>query len=498
MRMLKRAAAFCLAALVGLSALSLTASAEGFPYTWNEENGGPHCESILMVNLDTNTVVYSQEADKPRPMASMTKIMSYIVAYENIPDIENAVITVPAEIKTILADTGSSLAEIKVGEQFTGIQMLNLMMVPSGNDAALTLARYVDSQHVGETPPEPENSSGSSSSMSSSNSEDTGASSEQSPSSGGTVDATDERDTYFVQLMNNKAKELGCTNTHFTNPHGLYNKDHYSSARDMAIITKYALTLPNFSKITSQLYYEMEATNLSPARTIYSTNKMLAENSEYFYTYATGIKTGSLNESGYCIVSSATYQGYTYIVVAMGSPMVDEEGNELPEFHGEMVDSAELFRWAFLNLKRKTVVEQGDVLSQTGLDYAWKKDTILAAAGESVSVMLPESVDQSSIIVTPDLPDKVQAPVKKGEIIGKATLTYADEVIATVPLVAAESVEKSEMMEKWDQGRAVLTSPWFLVIMAVIVSLIVVYIILVVAYRRKQKKLRRVKKFRDM
>ncbi len=137
-------------------------------------------------------------------------------------------------------------------------------------------------------------------------------------------------------------------------------------------------------------------------------------------------------------------------------------------------------------------------MSSVKLEYAYQKDELLLAASENVSVMLPDSVEQSSIVVTVDKPESVQAPIRKGEVIGTATLSYANEVIATVPVVATESVSRSDLIAGWEQGRKLLSSPWFVAIMATIGALVVVYLILVVFYRRKQKQLKRVKKFRDM
>ena len=298
--------------------------------------------------------------------------------------------------------------------------------------------------------------------------------------------------------MNQKAQELGCTNTHFTNPHGLHNENHYSSARDMITITEYAMSLPHFTEITSTTAYNYHPVgDEENVRTANTTNRMLtnmvySDGMSYYYAYATGIKTGSHDQAGYCIVASATYGGYTYIVACLGSPSVDSN------VHGEMLDAASLFRWAFLNLSSKTITSQGDILADVPLDYAWQKDTLQLAAGENVSVMLPNSVDTSSIIVETDLPESVQAPIEKGAQVGTATMSYAGEVIATVPLVAAESVSRSEMLSFISQSGSVLTSPWFLIIMGVILLLIIVYIILILLYRRKQKQLRKVRKYRDL
>ena len=524
------------AVLTGVMLLScgLCAQAEeGFAFNWDSDtNQGPHCKSIFMLNLDTDTVVYTHNPDEPLPMASMTKIMTYIVAYENIPDLENTVITVPQSVETELLGTGSSLAGVQVGEELTAHTLLYLMMVPSGNDAALTLMKYVDEQYAlgniqpqeSAAPEEDTQEEGSQSESSQEESSQVESSQEESSSQGaggegtsqegtggsdgegdfsqtGGQDPTDYTGSYFIQQMNEKAAELGCTNTHFTNPHGLHNDNHYASARDMAAITTYAMTLPYFTEICGTTAYIKPETNLSEETTIGTTNRLLLNYEQndgvnYYYQSCTGIKTGSLDESGYCITASATAYGYTYVVVAMGAPMYNEDGSTA--LHTEMLDVRSLFRWAVTSLERKTVAAQGDVLSSVKLDYAFQQDELQLVAGENASVMLPDSVDESSIIVTTDVPDSVEAPVAKGEEVGTATLSYADQVLCTVPLVAAESVAKSELVAGWQQGKELLTSPWFLVILAVVAALIIVYVILIVFYRRKQRKLRRVRRRRDL
>lgn len=504
MKKWKRLTAMLLSVLMIAVIGAAPASAEGFAFNWDQDEDnpdGPHCKSIYLLNLDTDTVAYALNADEELPMASMTKIMSYIVAYENIPDIENTVITVPQSVEDDLEGTGSSLAGVIVGEELTGLQLLYLMMVPSGNDAALTLAKYVDSLYESGNLPADEEFDALANS-------DAAQTSSPSPS-GEEGEETDEDDygktdytgeSYFVYLMNEKARELGCSHTHFTNAHGLHNDNHYSTAREMAEITKYAMALPHFTEITGTGAYVKPATNMTSEEEVkYTTNKMLSNTIDeetgisYYHQYTTGIKTGSHNEAGHCLTASATAYGYTYIAVLMG----DMEGYE-NDIHYEMLDARSLFRWALSELEKKTVAVQGDVMSSVGLKYAWQKDELQLVAGQNASVMLPSSVDSNSIVVTADVPDSVEAPIRKGEQIGTATLSYAGETIATVPLVASESVAKSEALEVWEQGQAVLTAPWFLVIMAVIAALIIVYIVLIILYRRKQRQLRKVRRFRDM
>lgn len=465
--------------LIMLSMLPADVFAEGFEY--NFAGGSPYCGSLIMMNMDTGAVVYSNNADEQRPMASLTKIMTYIVTVETIPDLNNTRITVPQSVADDLADTGSSLADIVVGEEFSVFELLHMMMIPSGNDAAATLAAYIDSLQITVGSLE---------------------SNEEIESQYEVIEEADEAETEappaedpnriltFVDLMNRKAAELGCSNTHFVNAHGLHQEGHYSTARDMLTIAEHALKLPYFSEITSKIYYDRPATDLVPnPNTLYNTNQLILQSSDlYYYQNATGIKTGSLNESGYCIVASAT-QTYTYVVVAMGSPYIDELGNRT-DFHGEMLDSIELFNWAFSELKIKTIAENGKLMGDVALNYTWNQDRLQVVAGENIQAVLPSNVESSSIIPVLELPDSIDAPVKKGDSLGRATLTYADQVVGYVNLVAAESVERSEMMRTLEQGKAILTSTWFRFVMLGIAALVVIYLILIIISGKRRNRKR--------
>lgn len=521
---LKKIISLILCIAVVLSLCAMPASAEGFSYEFEHTS-----ESLYMVNLDTGNTVYSMNAHEKRPIASLTKIMTYIIAYENIPDLENTIITVDEQIQAELEGTGSSLAGVLVGEQLTALQLLYMMMIPSGNDAALTLAHYVDSQlsqssSGTESTGTSENSSTETSAEESNNSSEAGnsgtgedsaptgnqdANTGEDNSSTETANAEDSSaglsalpestGSPFVDLMNKKARELGCSDTHFMNPHGLHDPNHYSTAGDMAKIAMYATTLPYFTEITSSTEYTLPPTNMcDEPRTVYTTNMMLTQVDErYHYTYATGIKTGSLNESGYCIAASAQYKGYSYIVVALGSPYIDENGEET-DYHGEMVDAGNLFRWAFTQLEMKTVAAKGDLLGDVALSYAWDKDTLQVVAADNVAALLPTDVSVSSIIVTTDLPQKVQAPVKKGDKLGVANFSYAGEIVATVDLVASESVERSQIVQTVETSQEVVTSPWFLVIAGAIAIVLFFYIVIIIIYHNKKKKMRRVKRRRNL
>ena len=434
--------------------------AAGFPVATQaasfEVDFSTYCEALLLINQDTGITVYEKNADKRLEPASMTKVMTYLVVCDQVEDLENTYTTISQNVITELLGTGSSVSGVIAGEELSIYELLNLMMVPSGNDAALALAEYVGDGDVQK----------------------------------------------FVDLMNEKAQELGCQDTHFMNPHGLHDEQHYTTARDMAIITQAAMKEPYFMEITNQVYYTLRATNKSSQpRTVYTTNRMINQNADggqYYYRYCRGIKTGSHDEAGYCVVTTAVREdlGYSYLCVAMHCPEYTESGEY--NVHGEMIDSKNLYQWAFNNLSLKTILESGSVVGEVGLEYAWEKDTVQVLASQSFSTILPDSVDASSIVVKTELPETIEAPVKKGTVLGTATLSYAGEELTTVDLVAAETVERSELLYTMDQAKAVLTSQWFLITAAVIGKLFLIYLFLLILYRRKKKKLRRVKGMRRM
>jgi len=431
---------------------SVTASAATFNIDFATNSA-----AIELINMDTGTVVYQKNADARREPASTTKIMTYIVASEHIKDLEATKITVTKAVVNKLLGTGSSLSGIKENDQLTAFQLLNCMLVPSGNDAALVLADYVG---------------------------------------GGNVDS-------FVAMMNKKAKDLGCTGTHFTNPHGLHDENHYTTASDLAKITKYAMSLPSFTSITSQTRYSYKPVggpDATKTRTLSTTNYLIDKNAlggDYYYIYAKGIKTGHHDQSGYCLVSSATYEGYSYMCVALGAPDVDSKGKPIAS-RGEMIDTKKLYQWAFTSLELKPIINGQDSIGEIKLNNAWNKDKLLLVAEKNYSAMLPKNVSASSVIITKHIPASMDAPIKKGQVIGTATLSYANQPLTTINLVASESVERSELLRSANTVKSIFTSIWFIVIVGIIILLVIIYIILALIYNRKKKNLRKVKKYRRL
>ena len=406
-----------------------------------------HSKSVYLENLDTETVVFEKEANARRFPASTTKIMTYIITAENVNDYKKTYVTVKERLLSMLDGTGSSVAGIKAGEKLSIYQLLCCLMIPSGNDAALILADYVGK---------------------------------------GSIEK-------FVDMMNAKAKELYCTGTHFANPHGLNDPNHFTTVADMAKITKYAMTLPEFNEISNMT----ESDCLGEDRYLITTNHMIDElrGGDYYYEYASGIKTGATgNDSGYCLVSTASKNGYTYLCVAYGAPYEDKNGNNYK--NGAMIDSVNLYEWAFNNLSIKTILDKNDLVKEVRINYAWNKDSIQLIPANGVTEIMPDDVQLESIDRTFNVPEEIDAPVKEGDKVGTVTLSYANQKLATVDLLASESVDRSDLLTVADGLKTVATSKWFIIAVVIVVLLLLIYMVVVGVYKRRKRSHRPVKKYR--
>ena len=418
----------CAAGPLGASALTFDCKVETYS------------DSILMVNLDTGMEVYAKDPDSKRYPAGLTKVMTYIIAAEYFDDFNERIEIKESVIDAVIADgmmcTG---LDWHVGETLSVQDILYAMMLPVGHDAAMMLADY-----IGE----------------------------------GDISA-------FVDMMNKKAEELGCTGTHFTNPTGVHQKNHYSTARDLYIMTKYAIGLPMFSKICSTSTYYMEGDDYPLVTTNYLID--VARGGEYFYTYATGVKNSTTNEAGRCLISTARLddEGYSYVCICLHAPY--DESEEIYEQYC-MIEAANLFRWAFLNLTFVTPVTKDTPICEQKVDHAWDTQSILLAPDADLNIVLPYDYEDTDITIVPDNTDSVSAPINKGDFVTTATVYYKDQPFTTINLVAQQTVGVSPILYTTDAVRAVLTSPWFLGAVAVIVVLFIIYVTVSSSHAKKKKR----------
>ena len=409
-------------------------------------------KTALLINLDTGQTVFSRKADVKRYPASTTKIMTYIVVVENVDNLEKTKVKVKQSVLDKLKGTGSSSAGLQehVNEKLSVLELLYCMMVPSGNDAAMVLADYVGKGDIGT----------------------------------------------FVKMMNNKAKTLGCNHTHFENPDGLHDENHYTTAEDLAKMAKYALTLPEFAKVSNTDTYYLKG-NEYP---LVTTNYLIDENrgGDYYYPYAQGIKTGTTDEAGHCLVTKGESDGYSYLGVFMMNPIKD------PDEYGTMIDAANMFRWALTELELDQVASSETPMCEVKVNLAWGKDSVQLVPQKSINAIVPSSFKDSDIVVETKVPDSVDATINEGDVIGKATVYYngpdakGKQKIGVVNLVSSETVERSGILYVLSVIQSIVASNWFVLVIVLIIILLVIYIIISsIIKRRNRKRKRNVKHYRN-
>ncbi len=441
---LKRAAAVMISVMLVISSFILPAGATTFSSDVKTVS-----KAIYLLNLDTDITVYEKNSTQRMYPASTTKIMTYIVTVEHVQDLKGTKVTVDKDILDQLQGTGSSLSGLEyfVGKSLSIYDLLNCLMIKSGNDAALLLANYIGD---------------------------------------GSVQS-------FVDMMNQKARDLNCNNTHFMNPHGLHDENHYTTAEDLAIITQYAMTLPEFNEITSTVSTYLSA-DTEKEYPLITTNYLIDEKrgGDYYYEYAKGIKTGTTDEAGYCLVSSASNGGYTYLCIALGAPSVNDDLTPVDD-NGAMLDSAAMFKWAFDNLALKSVVDEQTPVCEVPIELAWNQDTVQLVPQGQYSTILPNDIERSSIDIVTEIPDKIIAPVIEGSVIGTATIKYANQDLTTVNLIAAETVERSKILFFLDSAKKILKSQWMILSIVIVIVLIVLYVIITMIYNHKKNKNKKMK-----
>lgn len=427
-----------------------------------EENNAylEQCGSIFMMNTDTGVTIFEKNAyDKMFP-ASTTKMMTALLAIELCPDM-NTMVTFDDRIEDELMGTDSTKAGFKPNERVSILDLLYGLMLPSGNDAALGIAYFIG----------------------------------------------DGDKELFVALMNERAQQLGCVNTNFVNPHGLHDENHYSCAYDLALIAAKAMEHPVFATIVSSTAHWIEQTNKNEGRYVYNTNHLMNVNysSTYYYSYCKGIKTGRTSKAGNCFAGYATKNGYNYICVCMGAPMISEKTGV--RFNAAFISARELFDWCFNNLALKEVVEANTVVQTVDLELAWNQDELTLIPEESFTTLLPATITGTAVMKSytpmPEYTDengniKVTAPVKKGDVIAEMTLTFAGEEIGKVNLVASESVERSDVLYLLSIANNIVSSTVFRVIFIIALIGVVGYIVwaLVLGQNGGGRNRRKVRRYR--
>ena len=398
-----------------------------------------HAEAVLLMDLKSNRPIYSKNADRRMYPASITKMMTALLALESDKMGDTVTATFEALESITLEDSHMG---ILVGEELSMTDLVNGMLVYSANDAANVIAVHV----------------------------------------GGSINE-------FVDMMNAKAKELGLNDTHFTNLCGVHDESHYTTANDIAKLARVCMQNETFREIVKKPTYHIDPTNkYTQNRDLPSTNLFLgtSRSTHHYYKPCTGIKTGTTDAAGHCLVSSAQYNDMELLSVVLNCDDTDMAGNAY-----SYIISRGLFDFGFNNYESGILASPGTVVADSKV-YEAKKDKRVSLTVESeLTALLPKG-DDISKDVKPEVVvnENICAPVAKGDALGEVVYKYNDKEIARATLVAANDVELNMFLRVFHIIINFITHP------LVFIPAIIVIIAILVSRSKKKKAERRKKLYR--
>ena len=417
--------------------------------------------SAMVVHLgltpEQDIVLYEKDPDVVRAPAALVRLMEAAYALtileEKNMDMNTATGTYELWMfNQFVAGTGINPVGMEFGETWTIKDLLVASTISTASDAAVTLAAALsETGKVGD----------------------------------------------FVDGMNRLAKEIGCTHTSFANVTGLDALTQYTTARDMYKIIRYAMDFPAFESIVSAVDYTVRTVSGGPeSHLVINSNAMLKSSSSYYYSPLVFGRTGFTDVAGWCLASLARDSGYDYMVIVLGCPNQDSEGNANTAHYA---DTRTLYKWAFNEFTYKPLLTKNEILANIKVNLAWSKDKVALVPRDEFATVVYSQLKSEDIIKKVELTvEEVDAPVEKGTVYGKVSLYInLDQKIGEVDLVAGESIEASQILILWDKVRGFLSSPWFYAGLGLVGALLVAYIILNIVHNRKRKKnnLKRVKKY---
>ena len=442
MKLLKRflSATMCFIILFQVSAFSVSAD-NGARY---ELDFDVNARAYIVVSLDTGEVIFEKNSQDRLIPASLTKLMTAYVAMKYIDDLDGTMITAPNVIYDELYGLNSSTADIRPGEVLSARRLLYALLLPSANEAASILAYYIGN---------------------------------------GNIDN-------FLMIMNSEAKKLGCTNTNFTNVHGLFTDNHYTSAYDMYLIAKACYETEGFMDIVTKTRYELP-TNKKHATPYYilSTVKMQNASSPYYRDYVRGMKTGSLPEIGHNFVSLCENNEEKYICVVIGA---DNTGDKYAAF----VSTAQIMDYFFENYSLRQANTSELPVTEVAVRYSKETDKVLLYADTPVKAILPNSADESTFLKKYNLPKYVDAPLSEGDTVGTVEYYLGNSLVGTSDLKVHENVDRSLLMLVVGKFQEAYSSLYFRTVLCVSAVLIALYLVMLVIVNKRNDKKQKIRRRR--
>lgn len=353
-------------------------------------------DSAILLDVGSGKMLYEKNSKAKMYPASTTKLLAAIIVVEKCPDLTQLVNISYHAVHSV--PYSYSIANLQPGEQISLKDLLNALLIQSANEAAYSLAEYVSNN--GNNFP-----------------------TDSSSSSKATFDKSIET---FANMMNSKAKELGCENSHFVNPNGVHNENHYTTAYDLMLIGQYAYANPILTSICKSVQFSLPSTNIytGEPRTFKTTNSLMRRDKPGYYEYANGLKTGFTDPAQSCIISSAKKDDRDLIAVVLHS----DEKNEQNESRDS--DCKRLFEFGFNTYCNKVIVNENDKINELKI-WNGTKDTKMLNGLCSKEIKTLVVANQALNVVPEITVTKDVAPILKGEVIGSVSYTLNGETFTS-------------------------------------------------------------------
>ncbi len=356
---------------------------------------------LLNMDLNDNKIVYEKNADMTEYPGFLAQVMTAVIVLENCNDIGKETVEASKELFAPFADYENQIdlryANIGAKDTLTVEDLLYAMMLTSSCEAAVMLADHFGGEEA------------------------------------------------FVQKMNDKAQLLEMKDTRFTNATGLYSARQLTTAHDMAKLLQYAITVPMFETIScAESYTPPTAESLGKTKdwNWEHSNLLIDKTSEYFCNGVRGIKTGNLQEGGRNICCKASRDGNNYLLVCLNAPLKDENGKN---HYYHLEDAKTIVNWAFDHLSFKEILTKNTEIKELQVENADGVDYVILRPAEEFSCIWSDATSESSIQRIIQTEEHVKAPIEAGEKLGTIQLKYSGETLATIDLVASNSVKRSFM-----------------------------------------------------
>ena len=387
--------------------------------------------AYYLQSLDEETILFQKNENKKLPMAGFIKIIAAATAIEKWPGLDEKIKITEKNLSLIKYDYTVKTASYKVGESVSKRELINCIIVYGANDAASVVAYEVSGSFDG-----------------------------------------------FVAEMNAFVKKIGCESTVVKNLTGFDIDGQYTTVSDMAKIIKYAMTYPAFSEAFSATEVTLKQTDLNSQRTFSATNRMRNSTiSDYYLSAVNAGKQTSTEKAGECAAVIASQDGYTYLSIVMKGHLEDIDRDGVKE-NTALTDSKKMLSWAYNNIRYRVVVSPAQVVAVIGVTAGKGTDKVKLVPENEISALVPSNATPASVlyeIVEGSAPQKLRAPVKKDEVIAKAKVYYAGQVLTEVNLVAEEGVKLSFFGLIVSGISAVMKSSFFIFVIGVAAILALCY-----------------------